>query len=98
MIKKVKKVGFQWCYVYRGTNKAKKEIYHGVSKNVDSRIDGQHCDGGTVALAHWNCYEDKIEWEGISMHKTQRKASEISHKLERSYPKRGYENLKTRGI
>lgn len=33
---------FEWFYVYRGTNKTKKEIYHGISKDVMCRIDGSH--------------------------------------------------------
>lgn len=88
---------FEWHYVYRGTNKTRKEIYHGISKSVEHRIDGSHCTGGTKALSNWTCQIDQIDWEVVSKHKTQHKASEISHKLEKKFKKRGYTNFITKG-
>ncbi len=87
-----------WFYVYRGTNKTKKEIYHGVSKFVTARVNGSHCSGGTSTLSKWSCTIDNISWEIVSKHKTQGKASEVSHKLERTFSKRGYTNFTTAGI
>lgn len=93
-----KKTKFQWWYVYRGINSTKREIYHGVSKNPESRVNGSHCMGATKTIAHWNCTNEQISWERISKHKTQEKASEISHYHERNFKKRGYTNFKTSGI
>ena len=100
MAKKIKKISelFKWWYVYRGTNKTKKEVYHGVSIAVIDRINKKHCVGATKKLAHWDCEEDNIVWELMSQHKTQTKASEASHKHEKTYTKRGYTILKTAGI
>lgn len=92
------KKSFPWWYVYRGVNSTKKEVYHGVSKNAASRIGSSHCEGKTKAIAHWNCASDKIKWEGLSKHKTQQKASEVSHKLERILLRQGYKTLRTGGI
>jgi len=96
MTTKTKK-NFEWWYVYRGTNKTQKEVYHGISKEVVDRITKSHCVGTTKALAHWDCSSDKIEWEKLSKHKTQTKASEVSHTHERTFTKRGYLIIKTAG-
>jgi len=85
--------------VYRAINRTKKEVYHGVSKNLEKRKDGSHCIGGTKALKHWDCENDKIMWKKISSHRTQSKASEKSHKLERNYKHyKGFKNITTSGI
>ena len=97
MKKQIKTKPFEWHYVYRGINKTKKEVYHGISKNVRHRVNGSHCKGGTKALAEWSCEIETIKWERISKHKTQKKASEISHKQERNYKRRGYKNILTAG-
>lgn len=77
----------------------KKEVYFGVAKNPEVRKDGSHCSEGTKVLRHWNCGRDTIRWFYVSTHRTQRKASEIAHYLERNYvhPQR-FKNILTRGI
>lgn len=87
----------EWWFVYRGTNKTQKEVYHGISKEIVDRITKSHCVGGTKALSHWDCSNDNIEWEQLSKHKTQTKASEISHKHEHKFTKRGYNIIITAG-
>lgn len=89
---------FQWYYVYRGINATQKQIYHGVSKNVESRVNGSHCIGATKTIAHWICGIDTINWELVSKHKTQTKATQISHYHEKKFKKRGYTNFLTKGI
>lgn len=86
-------------YIYMGTNHTEKEIYFGVSKEPDARIDGSHCLGRTKALADWDCEEDNIEWERVSTHSSQQAASARAHFLERAYePPEGYCVIQTAGI
>lgn len=86
-------------YVYRGINSTKKQVYHGVSQEVVTRITKSHCVGGTKALAHWNCSKDKIIWKLVSKHMTQEKASKVAHNLETTYRNYlGFKNIKTAGI
>jgi len=54
-------------YVYRGVNHDTAEVYHGVSIAPRRRIDGSHCVGGTVALAHWDCFNHDIRWRKVSV-------------------------------
>lgn len=89
---------FEWWYVYRIINITKKEVYHGVSKDVNTRIKEGHCKGRTKAVKYWKCEGDRIEWEIISKHKTQRTASQAAHKQEKYFKKRGYKNIQTAGI
>jgi len=89
---------FEWWYVYRDTNNTKKEIYHGVSKDVEARKDGKHCKSNTKIIAHWDCEIDKISWGKLSKHKSQKKASEISHHFEHTFSKEGYTIYITSGI
>ena len=96
--KKIITTAFKWWYVYRAENKTKKEVYHGVSSVVLDRINKSHCVGGTKILSHWDCRKDNITWDFLSKHKTQKKASQISHEQERKFTKRGYTIFKTAGI
>lgn len=86
-------------YVYRGINRSKKQVYHGVSVDPKYRKDGSHCVGGTKALKHWNCDREQIMWKLVSKHRTQINASKVAHLLEASYKHReGFKNIRTRGI
>ena len=86
-------------YVYRGINRTKKEVYHGVSKDIKKRKDGSHCVGGTKALAHWDCDNDTIIWRKVSTHRKQTTASAKSHEYEKKYKHRDkFKNIKTKGI
>jgi len=86
-------------YVYRGINRSKGEVYHGVSEDPKARRDGSHCTGGTKALKDWNCDNDDITWRVVSQHYKQSIASKEAHKLEKTYKHRnGLKNIKTRGI
>jgi predicted GIY-YIG superfamily endonuclease len=40
-------------------NHNKKEVYHGITKNPDERLD-QHCNSNTKTIAHWNAKNDRI--------------------------------------
>jgi len=85
-------------HVYQGVNHTKGEIYHGVSKEPEARIDGSHCEGNTKAIAHWDCKRHDIEWSRVSTHETQPEASAEAHQLERLPPPKGYKHIKTAGI
>lgn len=85
-------------YVYQGVNHTAREIYFGVSTDPEARIDGSHCDGGTIALAHWRCGRDRIEWRIVSRHRSQPLASARAHELERTTVVPGYYVIQTGGI
>ena len=86
-------------YVYRGINRTKKEVYHGVSNDPIGRRDGSHCVGGTRALSHWNCDRHQIIWRVVSKHIKQQNASSAAHNLEANYRHHeGFRNTRTRGI
>jgi len=86
-------------YVYRGINRTKKEVYHGVSNDPIARRDGSHCIGGTASLRLWNCDHHQIIWKVISKHLKQNKASEMAHSLEMNYRHhKGFKNIRTSGI
>lgn len=91
-------------YVYIGVNHMlmeMMEIYFGVSKNPKHRIDGSHCEQGTVALKHWKCDADEITWEMIGSYDNQPSASAIAHDLEKQRPPKSlkdYEIIQTAGI
>ena len=86
-------------YVYRGVNHDTAEVYHGVSIAPRRRIDGSHCVGGTVALAHWDCFNHDIRWRKVSAHRSQSMASQTAHRHERTYRHPGgYRNLRTAGV
>jgi len=70
-------------YVYRGINYGKHEVYYGVSKSPQHRIDGSHCVGATQAVRHWDCKRDNVEWTRIATYVTQTAASRFAHKKER---------------
>lgn len=85
-------------YVYRGINRTKGEVYHGISVDPIKRKDGSHCTGGTKALQHWNCSQDKITWKVLSYHMSQQKASSVAHGLEKNYRHHnGFKNIQTSG-
>jgi len=86
-------------HVYRGINQDLGEVYHGVSTQPRRRIDGSHCEGGTIALAHWDCENHAVQWRVVSTHRSQEMASRVAHDHELSYRHRnGYRNLRTGGI
>lgn len=85
-------------YVYRGLNATTNEVYYGVSKDPKERINGSHCDGGTVTLKHWDCSTDKISWKLVSKHPTQEEASAKAHGLERTQHPKPWKVFKTGGI
>ena len=87
-----------WWYVYKGTNRTRREIYYGVSIDPVGRIDGKHCEGATVAIAHWRCGSEKVDWDVVSRHLSQPTATKLAHKLERQDAPRGYRNILTAGI
>ncbi len=99
MAKKKRKKKTEWWYVYRATNFTKKAVYFGASKDPQRRRDGSHCVGGTIALKNWNCDKDRLRWLQLSRHYTQNKASEVAHKLERTYKhSKGFRIIQTAGI
>ncbi|MEB2311799.1 MAG: hypothetical protein OZ928_08100 [Polyangiaceae bacterium] len=86
-------------YVYRGVNHDLGEVYFGVSREPKRRIDGSHCVGGTVALAHWLCGVHVIRWYLVSRHRYQDIASAVAHAHERGYRHpRGFYVIQTAGI
>lgn len=86
-------------YVYRGINRTKKEVYHGVSQDPMKRKDGSHCVVGTKALKHWKCGTDEIRWSIVSTHYKQANASKKAHEFEKNYRhKDRFKNIKTAGI
>jgi hypothetical protein len=92
-----KKWGLAHCFVYKGVNEAKKQIYYGVSKEPKKRILDGHIAGETKAVEHWDFDRDGIRWFVISEHWDQPSASEEAHRLE-GVPVPGYEVIKTAGI
>lgn len=85
--------------VYRGINRTKKEVYHGVSQDVETRKNNSHCTGGTKAIEHWDCANDKIIWKKVSNHYKQSNASKKAHSLEKEYKHHErFKNIKTKGI
>lgn len=87
----------EW-YVYRAINNSRKEVYHGVTVEPLNRII-IHCLGKTRALKHWNCEKDNLLVKIISVHDSQKSASEFSHNLEIKYRNnKGYKNIYTSGI
>lgn len=84
-------------YVYRGINRTKKEVYYGVSKDPQARVDGSHCNGFTKAVKHWDCDTDTIDWNVVSEHPTQAEASAKAHAHEKTTLK-GYVVIQTAGI
>lgn len=84
-------------YVYRGINRTKKEVYYGVSKDPQERVDGSHCVGFTKAVNHWDCSADLIQWNIVSQHDTQEEASATGHAHEK-VPLKGYVIIQTAGI
>jgi hypothetical protein len=85
--------------VYRFINVTKQEVYHGVSIDPQKRRSKSHCLGGTKALRHWDCENDKIVLRKVSNHRKQTKASEKAHQLEKEYcHRKGFCNIKTKGI
>jgi len=86
-------------HVYRGVNHDLGEVYHGVSMQPRRRIDGSHCEGGTIALSHWDCENHDIDWRKVSTHRSQQVASRNAHDHEQTYRHRnGYRNIRTSGI
>ena len=88
-------------HVYRGINNTLREIYYGVSKDPENRVDGSHCRGGTKALRHWDCDGDHIEWVVLLEFDVQADASSHAHGLEgRRCPPgyAGYYIIATAGI
>jgi predicted GIY-YIG superfamily endonuclease len=84
--------------VYRAINVTKREVYHGVSENIEKRKQ-EHCSGSTKSLEHWDCGNDKIIFKEISSHNKQSNASKKAHSLENAYKHhKGFKNIKTRGI
>lgn len=92
--------------VYKGTNHTLGEIYFGItSGDMDARVNGSHCIGGTKALRHWKCggrghgRRHDIEWRRLpGMCVSQQEASARAHRLEREYKSPlGYKNIKTAG-
>ena len=84
--------------VYRMINVTKEEVYHGISENPTKRKLSSHCKRKTVAVNHWDCETDKIILKEISNHRTQSKASEVAHGLEKEYKHhRKFTNIKTKG-
>jgi len=85
--------------VYRAINVTRREVYHGVSKDLRSRKEKSHCVGATKAIQHWNCETDKIIWREVSNHRKQKNASLKSHNLEKKYRHhKGFKNIQTKGI
>lgn len=86
-------------YVYRGINRTKEEVYHGVSRDPYARRDGAHCRGATRAISHWDCDKDSISWYIVSRHYKQTIASREAHQLEKSYRHhKRFRNIQTSGI
>lgn len=85
-------------HVYRGTNHTQREIYYGVSKDPDARVDGSHCRGYTKAISHWDCENDDIDWEVIATADNQSAASTYAHKQERGRVPQGYGIIQTAGV
>ncbi len=84
--------------VYRLINVTQCEVYHGISENPQKRKVKSHCERKTVAVSHWDCTTDKIILKEISNHRTQSKASEVAHGLEKDYKHhRKFTNIKTKG-
>ena len=84
-------------HVYRGVNYSLMEVYYGVSKDPEERVNGSHCVGGTKALTYWDCQIDDIRWTVVSQHSTQQAASARAHALEKLSLK-GYDVIQTAGI
>lgn len=86
---------------YRLTNATKKEVYHGVTKHsAQKRLQTSHCKGKTKAVSHWKCGSDNIRVKTLARGMTQKQASAVAHKQERSYCQRskpGYKCIKTKG-
>lgn len=71
----------------------------GFQKSPKSEKANPIAQGGTKALQHWDCTNDKIILKPISNHRKQTKASEKAHQLEKEYRHRkGFANIKTKGI
>lgn len=86
-------------YTYRGINRTKGEVYHGVSADPVGRRDGSHCAGGTKALRHWNCDRHQIRWSIVSQHYKREIASREAHDHEIFYMHhQGFRNIRTAGI
>ncbi|MBM2815365.1 MAG: hypothetical protein HW421_2127 [Ignavibacteria bacterium] len=89
-------------YIFRGINRTKKEIYHGVSETPNDSIDKCKLISETTAIKHWNYDRDDISWKSVSNHITQKTASEKAYVLEKSYSYRGrfkgpFKNIQTAG-
>lgn len=85
--------------VYRLANQTLKEIYFGVTKDLEARIE-QHAKGETKAIAHWNLKSDDIEKSVLHRDLTQAEASEIAHNYEAESDGQAsdYKTISTAGI
>lgn len=84
-------------YVYKGINRTQREIYYGVSKDPQERVNGSHCVGWTKAVRHWDCESDDIVWRVLHQFTTQAAASSKAHSYERQSA-RGWTVIQTAGI
>ncbi len=84
--------------VYMLVNHTLREIYFGVTTNLEKRIV-EHCKRYTVAISHWLCKVHKIDTHKRGWHADQSAASAAAHLLERTHEDpRGYTVIRTAGI
>jgi len=85
--------------VYMLTNDTKKEIYFGVTNDVEGRIL-EHAKKDTKSIAHWDFGKDRIGVKVLKSGMTQPEASQLAHALERKYSDglNGYRVIQTAGI
>ena len=84
---------------YGLVNHTKEEIYYGVSKEPEERIQ-QHAQGNTKALGHWDFTRDTIEGKIVRGGIVQSQASSLGHTLEKMDHRHlpGYKVIQTAGI
>lgn len=85
--------------VYMLTNHTKKEIYFGVTSDIEDRIL-VHAKKNTKAIRHWDFAGDNIGLKILKLGMTQGEASQLAHALERKYENglNGYRVIQTAGI
>ncbi|MCW9709261.1 GIY-YIG nuclease family protein [Fodinibius salsisoli] len=78
--------------VYALINYTKKEIYFGISKQLNIRYF-QHMFNTVDSTSHWNFGNDDTERQVIRENLTKKEASDLAHKLEKT-TFNGFEDFK----